>query len=94
MWRGGVRKVSRIIELPLKFQSNILYLMISYSYIFSYVVSACDMNVHKKCKESVPNLCGCDHTERRGRLHLKINCEGNSLVCEGNFSDRMERLCK
>jgi classical protein kinase C len=41
------------------------------------------MNVHKKCRETVPNLCGCDHTERRGRLHLKINCEANSLVCEG-----------
>jgi len=43
---------------------------------------ACDMNVHKKCKESVPNLCGCEHTERRGRIKMKITCTGNKLTCE------------
>lgn len=42
---------------------------------------ACDMNVHKKCTESVPNLCGCDHTERRGRINLKIQTSGNKLLC-------------
>ena len=41
------------------------------------------MNVHKKCKESVPNLCGCEHTERRGRIKMKITCSGNKLTCEG-----------
>lgn len=45
------------------------------------------MNVHKKCVVSVPNLCGCDHTERRGRIHLTINCVGNKMVIEGTFKN-------
>lgn len=51
--------------------------------LFNFPHKACDMNVHKRCEESVPNLCGCDHTERRGRMQLKIKCVANLLTIEG-----------
>ena len=30
------------------------------------------MNIHKRCLPNVPPLCGRDHTEKRGRIHLSV----------------------
>lgn len=35
------------------------------------------MNAHKRCEKFIPKLCGADHTERRGRVHLKVAVEGS-----------------
>jgi Ca2+-dependent lipid-binding protein len=33
------------------------------------------MNVHKNCQARVPDLCGLDHTERRGRIRISVKYE-------------------
>ena len=49
------------------------------------------MNVHKRCEKSgcIPNLCGADHTEKRGRIYIKISYtphgeDEGQLLIEGN----------
>jgi hypothetical protein len=40
------------------------------------------MNLHKGCTKFLPDTCGTDHTERRGRLHLSVRCSFPSRILQ------------
>lgn len=47
-----------------------------------YKCKSCDMNFHKGCKSVLPDLCGIDHTEKRGRIRLNVKIEDHKLCIQ------------
>ena len=63
---------------------------------FPFYFTVCDLNIHKKCEQSVPKLCGVDHTERRGRIHLEFARTDEVITINGNnylISVKCHSLC-
>ncbi len=50
------------------------------------------MNVHKRCENSVPSLCGEDHTEKRGRIRLTVRGEKEDIFVSGEHNCNFYKL--
>ncbi len=52
------------------------------------------MNVHKRCENSVPSLCGQDHTEKRGRIRLTVRGEKEDIYVTGEHNCNFYKLIR
>ena len=52
------------------------------------------MNAHKRCEKFIPKLCGADHTERRGRIHIKVSIDGSGTERTLKIDGKGSLICK
>ena len=67
---GGVRWycIAEYNIITLRYQT---YPFRSQTFTDSHAID-CKINIHPGCQKKVPELCGQDHTERRGRINLEL----------------------